>query len=84
MKPAKLEPYIGQIVRCEWQDAVGLSEWRTEREACELRLSTVISVGHVLSVTDVLVMCADRDENGNVNGIGVIPCGWVTGVERLG
>ncbi len=80
----KYSKNVGHICSVVWLDAVGLSEWRTEREACSMPLARIVSVGHVLAVTgDVFVMAADRDENGNVNGIGVIPTGWVQSVERL-
>lgn len=84
MRRADLERHLGHICRVTWTDAVGLSEWRSVRDACEIPLARVVSVGTVLALTSrTLVMAADRDDNGNVNGIGVVPIGWIKAVERL-
>lgn len=85
MKPAKLLPFVGHIVRMAWKDACGNADWQSEQEAIATRLTEAQSVGWVLVVTDELVtLAADRDDDGNVANTTTVPCGWVQSVDRLG
>ncbi len=75
---------VGQVVRIEWDDAIGHSEWMPRRDALELPLAHASDVGEVLNVEDGKVRIASsRDDQGNVAGVSVIPTGWVTRVSRL-
>lgn len=81
----KLGRHVGKLCKITWRDAVGAAVWHTERDACELQLAEVETIGWVLQVTpEKVTACADRDRtNGSVNNISVIPTGWVTRVEPL-
>ncbi len=62
MRRADLERHVGHVCRVTWTDAVGLSEWRSTRDAVDIPLSRVVSVGTILAVTArAVVMAADRD-----------------------
>ncbi len=85
MKPSRLRPHVGDIVKLSWRDACGSAEWQTEQEACATRLTEAVSVGRVLVVTEELVtVAADWDNGGNVANTTTVPCGWCVSVERLG
>lgn len=72
------------IVEVRWVDHVTFQGWRSRANARELQVPECRDVGRIIHQTeDTITLAAIIADDGDVNGVMLIPSPWVRGIRRL-
>ena len=73
-----------KLVKVDWIDAAGMTQWQSLRDAQTQNPSKIVSIGYKIRDDKIaLTVAGSITENLNVHDTTVIPRGWVTKITPI-